>query len=256
MQARSSFIIENKSKPNKMKHQFRVLLGVMLLAISLCVSAQDNNELIDIKEKVDRMPKISGFVQGMYQADFNKDFKLDDNTFSMRRVRMSIEGNLTKSLTYKIQGDFLRKPMLVDAFVKYKVCNECRAKHTKHKELGKKPKSPHGTGERCEYHRQYWQRHKDEIKARRCENIDTSKAVVTDKRIVILYKKGYSPNDISSRCMVSIEHVRHVVENECRSGDARMCSECWLYPCFEGMDSICSNLALTCQKYHKKENAS
>ena len=42
----------------------------------------------------------------------------------MRRVRMSVEGNLAKGLTYKIQGDFSRSPMLVDAFLKYKPCNE------------------------------------------------------------------------------------------------------------------------------------
>ena len=70
------------------------------------------------------MPKISGFVQGMYLANLNEDGELIDNTLRMRRVRMSVEGNLAKGLTYKIQGDFSRSPMLVDAFVKYKVCNE------------------------------------------------------------------------------------------------------------------------------------
>ena len=97
---------------------------MLLLAIPLCISAQDNKELNDLKGKVDRMPKISGFVQGMYQANMNEGGELKDNTFSLRRVRMSIEGNLAKGLTYKIQGDFTRKPMLVDAYVKYKVCNE------------------------------------------------------------------------------------------------------------------------------------
>ena len=67
------------------------------------------------------MPKISGFVQGMYQANLDEGGKLSGNTFRMRRVRMSLDGTLAKGLTYKIQGDFTRKPMLVDAFVKYKV---------------------------------------------------------------------------------------------------------------------------------------
>ncbi len=70
------------------------------------------------------MPKISGFVQGMYLANLNEDGDLIDNTLRMRRVRMSVEGNLAKGLTYKIQGDFSRSPMLVDAFLKYKPCNE------------------------------------------------------------------------------------------------------------------------------------
>ena len=108
-----------------MKRIFRTIVGMMLLSIPLCVSAQDVNKKVDdLQGKIDRMPKISGFVQGMYQANLNEDGELKDNTFNLRRVRMSLEGNLAKGLTYKIQGDFTRKPMLVDAFVKYKVCNE------------------------------------------------------------------------------------------------------------------------------------
>lgn len=69
-------------------------------------------------------PKISGFVQGLYQANLDEDFNLNSNTLRMRRVRMSVEGKLTKTLSYKIQGDFSRSPMMVDAFVKYKPCSE------------------------------------------------------------------------------------------------------------------------------------
>ena len=86
-----------------------------LLAILLFISV-----LAFAQEKVDRTPKISGFVQTQYTANFNKDFELVDNTFRMRRVRMSIEGKLLENLSYKIQGDFLNSPMLVDAFLKYK----------------------------------------------------------------------------------------------------------------------------------------
>ena len=69
-------------------------------------------------------PKISGFVQGLWQGNLNKDGDLTSNTFQARRVRMSVDGTLIKGLTYKIQGDFVRKPMLVDFYVKYKVCDE------------------------------------------------------------------------------------------------------------------------------------
>jgi hypothetical protein len=70
------------------------------------------------------MPKISGFVQGMYQANLNDEGELVDNTFRMRRVRLSVDGKLSKTVSYKLQGDFVRSPMLVDAYVKYKPCNE------------------------------------------------------------------------------------------------------------------------------------
>jgi phosphate-selective porin len=99
---------------------------MMLLSIPLCVSAQDNlqQQVDNLQGKVDRMPKFSGFVQGMYQANLNYEGELIDNTLRMRRVRMSIDGTLVKGLTYKIQGDFTRSPMLVDAYLKYKPCNE------------------------------------------------------------------------------------------------------------------------------------
>ena len=70
------------------------------------------------------MPKISGFVQGMYQANLSDKGDLIDNTLRMRRVRLSVDGKLSKTVSYKIQGDFTRSPMLVDAFIKYKPCRE------------------------------------------------------------------------------------------------------------------------------------
>lgn len=98
---------------------------MLLLAIPLCINAQDIEQKVDgLTEKVDRMPKISGFVQGQYQAILNADGELVSNSFRMRRVRMSIDGALVKGLTYKIQGDFVNSPFLVDAYLKYKVCNE------------------------------------------------------------------------------------------------------------------------------------
>ena len=93
--------------------KFRLILLATLMIISSLTFAQ---------EKVDRTPKISGFVQGLYQVDI-KDSDNIDNSFRMRRVRMSISGNLNKIISYKIQGDFGSSPMLVDAFVKAKFCD-------------------------------------------------------------------------------------------------------------------------------------
>ena len=93
-------------------------LKLFLLATLMIISG-----LTFAQEKIDRTPKISGFVQTLYQANFDDDLELTDNTFRMRRVRMSIDGKLTENLSYKIQGDFGRSPMLVDAYVKYKVCD-------------------------------------------------------------------------------------------------------------------------------------
>ena len=124
-----------------MKRKFRIIVGMLLLAIPLCMNAQvkvkkpgqDSNEAKEQKteqEKTEKpkdgltMPKISGFVQGMYQANLSDKGDLLDNTLRMRRVRLSVDGNLSKTVSYKIQGDFTRSPMLVDAYVKYKPCRE------------------------------------------------------------------------------------------------------------------------------------
>ena len=94
-----------------MKHNFFLIIGLIAFLFPMSLNAQEG-------------PKISGFVQGLYQANLDEDFNLSNNTLRMRRVRMSLEGTLVKGLTYKIQGDFSRSPMLVDAFLKYKVANE------------------------------------------------------------------------------------------------------------------------------------
>ena len=128
-----------------MKRSFRMIIGMLLLAIPLCMNAQvkpvrpekqdkkESNpakEIVEKPEKKDEpkggitMPKISGFVQGMYQANLDDDGNLLTNTLRMRRVRLSVDGNLSKTVSYKIQGDFTRSPMLVDAFIKYKPCRE------------------------------------------------------------------------------------------------------------------------------------
>lgn len=94
-----------------MKRNLLLIIALIAISFPMSLRAQEG-------------PKISGFVQGLYQANFDQDFNLKDNTLRMRRVRMSVEGKLTKELSYKIQGDFSRSPMLVDAFVKYKPCTE------------------------------------------------------------------------------------------------------------------------------------
>lgn len=94
-----------------MKRNFLLIIGIIAILFPMSINAQEG-------------PKISGFVQGLYQANLDEDGNLVDNTLRMRRVRLSVDGKIIKSLSYKIQGDFSRSPMLVDAYLKYKVCNE------------------------------------------------------------------------------------------------------------------------------------
>ena len=94
-----------------MKRNFLLIIGLIAILFPMNLSGQEG-------------PRISGFVQGLYQANLNDEGELTSNTLRMRRVRLSVDGNLTRTLSYKIQGDFSRSPMLVDAYVKYQPCRE------------------------------------------------------------------------------------------------------------------------------------
>ena len=92
--------------------KLRFAFIILALALSVFLSAQE--------EKVDYIPKISGYVQGLYQL--NEGVGTHTNTFKMQRVRATISGNICKKVTYLVQGDLVCSPMLMDAYVKYSVC--------------------------------------------------------------------------------------------------------------------------------------
>ena len=98
-----------------MKHNFLLIIGLIIILFPISLKSQE-------------APKISGYVQGLFQANLDENGKLKEgdlvNTLRIRRVRLSLDGKLTKSLSYKIQGDLINSPILVDAYLKYKPCNE------------------------------------------------------------------------------------------------------------------------------------
>ena len=89
-----------------------------LLAIMLFISV-----LAFAQENIDRTPKISGFAQFRFDTDFDKDFKLQNNTFRFHRVSLSLGGDLTEKLSWSLSGDFTRQPMLVNAIINYSLCD-------------------------------------------------------------------------------------------------------------------------------------
>ena len=90
-----------------------------LLAIMLCISVL----ALAQEKKNDWIPKVSGFAQLRYDANFDKDFELTQNTFYLQRVCLNFDGKITDNLTYRVGGDFVRQPALTDAYLKYTVCD-------------------------------------------------------------------------------------------------------------------------------------
>ncbi len=68
-----------------------------------------------------RLPKFSGYVQAGYQYSDNA------STFFLKRVRLSLAGDIAPKLDYKIQFEFCT-PRLVDAFIQYKPFNQLNIK--------------------------------------------------------------------------------------------------------------------------------
>ena len=94
-----------------MKNKSITLFAILMIFSSLA-SAQ---------EKIDRLPKVSGFAQIRYDMNFDKDFDLKSNTFFLQRVCVNFDGKLTEKLSYRVGGDFIRIPSLTDAYLKYTI---------------------------------------------------------------------------------------------------------------------------------------
>jgi outer membrane receptor protein involved in Fe transport len=80
-------------------------------------------EVASLKEKgttwdkiVSALPKISGYAQIRYEY---KDGDSGESTFQLRRVRLSLDGKISKKLDYKLQAE-LTSFKLLDAYFSYK----------------------------------------------------------------------------------------------------------------------------------------
>ena len=67
------------------------------------------------------LPKISGYVMGRYT------YNGDESTFRLRRVRVSLAGDITPKLDYKFQAE-LSSFKLLDAYFNYKPFDELKIK--------------------------------------------------------------------------------------------------------------------------------
>lgn len=163
-------------------------------------------------------------AQKEYQRQWHEQHR--EEMKAKRHERHELNKSRSANLTERFYCSCCRCIKPAEDFItngkQFRVCNECRARHTKKQELGQKPKSPHGTGERCEYHRQYWLEHKEDIKATRVEQ--------------------------------AINRERKAEKKE---PEDKLCWKCWRWPCFEGIENMDSDFAKEgCQSFHMKEDAS
>ncbi len=125
-----------------MKRFYILVLAVLLVGAS--ASAQDVAQKESVESKLDKVEKrtaalekfrqyfrISGFVQGMYEwHDADKENTTDISSFSVRRARFTIVGDLYKGkagvIDYRFYFDLTRVPKnpILDMWLRYQPCKE------------------------------------------------------------------------------------------------------------------------------------
>ena len=111
-----------------------------------------------------------------------------------------------------------------------------------------------------EYRRRYYLAHREECLAkakeyRRAHGI-FSRVPIDKEKVAKMYLDGVPVGDIAKAFRVTIgtiyNYMRLAGVRRERSDLTAACRNCWLYPCFRGIDTMASNLAKTCKSYKFK----
>lgn len=84
------------------------IVGPVLLLLPGLAAGQENKEPLPVTAS--RGFQLTGYVQGIFSY-----FEEGTDTFVIRRARIALTGDLTKSIKLKLQVDAVRAPVLVDA---------------------------------------------------------------------------------------------------------------------------------------------
>lgn len=99
-----------------------VLLSFMsITAIGKGTGKENGKEKTDNAEKISLIPKISGLANIRYSYD---DDKATIHGFDVRRVRLSVKGDVHKNVDYCIQGEYATNVKLLDAYFRCKIVPE------------------------------------------------------------------------------------------------------------------------------------
>lgn len=118
--------------------------------------------------------------------------------------------------------------------------------------------TPEGRAKRLAQKAKYRAEHREEIKE--AERLRRRTAGIMPRRrldrqkILKMYADGIPVPDIAKACNASEHTVRHYaagtgIKRE-RADRARVCRNCWKYPCFKGIENFEANFALTCRSWH------
>lgn len=137
-----------------------------------------------------------------------------------------------------------------------KACDRARAKADYHVRYTTKE----GREKKRLSRAKYREEHRAELKE--AERIRRRKAGVPPRRhidkakILKMYGEGVPVVDIARECGTTEHTVRQYAAKSgiprVRSDRAQVCRNCWLYPCFKGIENFSTNFALTCRSWKLK----
>jgi phosphate-selective porin len=99
-----------KNTGAKLKQACLALLAAALLSGTALADEPKESPLVTAAKSL----TLSGYAQ-ILAADWDKGV----DTFSLRRARVSLAGEIVKNLRFKVAVDFVKSPALLDAFVEY-----------------------------------------------------------------------------------------------------------------------------------------
>lgn len=135
-----------------------------------------------------------------------------------------------------------------------KACDRARAREYQRRVYS----TPEGRAKLLAYRAKYRAEHREEIKEakrlrRRAAGI-MPRHRLDRQKILKMYAEGHPVEKIAEECGTKVETVRQYaagtgIKRE-RADRAQVCRNCWLYPCFKGIENFETNFALTCRSWH------
>ena len=122
----------HRDRAKNMKKYFNSLILTLFSSTVIWAQSPDSTEirLSKLEQILEKLPDISGYINMRYQYNSADG---GSNSFDIRRVRLSLQGNIIPSIDYKIQAEFAHTPQILDAYIQWKPLNAINIKAGQYK---------------------------------------------------------------------------------------------------------------------------
>ena len=137
-----------------------------------------------------------------------------------------------------------------------KDCERARAREQHRKRIATKEGREKRRAQRIKYRDTHRAQLAEAARIRRRQAGIGPRHRVDKEKILKMYAEGLPVPDIAKACLVKEHTVRQYAAKSgiqrVRHDRVKACRNCWLYPCFTGIENMSSNLAETCKSFRLK----